>query len=625
MEIQKPAVWDARIVQEENPAYAVEKGSLSITGTPYNAIASSSSQITFQVPVPSTSVFVSRDFIWSSNVFFSFTATNPAPVAVGSYHWVWGVDGAVCSFPLNRLLATLQATINDATVVINSADVINEVLRLANQKKNRLQRTCPTMLDKYQRYSDAIGSVNNTLAGIQDATDFDNVPNGAWANLAFTNELGVVLPPNGVAGAAGVMANMTYDTDANGVPVGRNAGAITAANTIYCRLFSAERLVLSPFLFSEENDDSTGLFGVQSIQLLMTLQSASVAKLVRAVSLSAGGNTTATNVQLVSSQSGSPFSSTQVNVLYLTPSLARPLPEKSIVPFMEFPRYVQTSSTAISAVYMAGGHMIAGQTQIQSQSLSLPYIPDYLVVYCKVNANTDAGSADSYLPISNVSLNWNNFAGLLSSHSREQLYQMSVENGLDMDYNTWRGAGRFASSAPPLASRDVALVGGFLVIKPGKNFALQDGEACGVLGRYLLQITATVNNFGANATTGQSLYIMTVGSGFLESANGQSRVLKGILSEQDVLSATGDATSNVRRLVGAGFFDTISNLFSKAKSIYQATKPIGSAIKGVLSGINHPVAQGAHGLLSNLGYGKKRGGASIGGAYMGAGAMERVE
>jgi len=52
-DIQKLAVFDARIVQGA-PRYAVEKGSLSLTNAPYNAISASSSQHTYNINVPLT-------------------------------------------------------------------------------------------------------------------------------------------------------------------------------------------------------------------------------------------------------------------------------------------------------------------------------------------------------------------------------------------------------------------------------------------------------------------------------------------------------------------------------------------------------------------------------------------
>jgi len=73
--IQKVAITDARLMQEE-PAYAVQKGALSVSVAPFSAIAASSSQMTFQVLVPSLNVFIDRKILlatplsFNANVYF---------------------------------------------------------------------------------------------------------------------------------------------------------------------------------------------------------------------------------------------------------------------------------------------------------------------------------------------------------------------------------------------------------------------------------------------------------------------------------------------------------------------------------------------------------------------------
>jgi hypothetical protein len=47
-DILKEAIYDSRIVQTR-PRYAVEKGPLSLTNAPFNAISATSSQLTFNI------------------------------------------------------------------------------------------------------------------------------------------------------------------------------------------------------------------------------------------------------------------------------------------------------------------------------------------------------------------------------------------------------------------------------------------------------------------------------------------------------------------------------------------------------------------------------------------------
>jgi hypothetical protein len=121
--IQKVAITDARLMQEE-PAYAVQKGALSVSVAPFSAIAASSSQMTFQVLVPSLNVFIDRKILlatplsFNAGVYFGgargasyraiYTAQPPAAtVASGVANFLTatcGTNGA------GLVVATTQAT-----------------------------------------------------------------------------------------------------------------------------------------------------------------------------------------------------------------------------------------------------------------------------------------------------------------------------------------------------------------------------------------------------------------------------------------------------------------------------------------------------------------------------------
>lgn len=346
--------------------------------------------------VPSENVFVDRKLLWSSSAFLQFNATiapaPAAPPAIGDSVIVPGRDFSLCSFPLNSLCSTMSATINDTTSVINTQDVLREVLRLTDYKKNRLQRTCPTMLDKYMYYDDAFQTLNNPIGGYDAGTDYDNVPNGAFNGLQFTDNAGAVLSSSPVL-VSPAFAGALYDS-INGVPVCNAATlAAVAAGTplpIYIKFRSTEPLVLAPFVFADEHEWDTGLFGINNIQLIMNLQS-SPARLIRATAR-AGRTVSAINYN--GAVAAGVFEKSVVNVQFLTPSLEVPLPPKSCVPYLEFPRYITQYS---------GGQLVPGKVeQIQSQTITLPQIPDLLLIYCKPKEALYPGEADFYFPIASA-------------------------------------------------------------------------------------------------------------------------------------------------------------------------------------------------------------------------------
>lgn len=586
-DVDKIAIYDQRIVQH-SPKYAVEKGSLSLTMAPFRAISSTSSQHTFNINVPSQNVFVDRAMDWESDVFMqmdvTLSAAQLAPAGrENSAIAALGRDWALCAFPLNEMLSTLTATINDTSVVINSDTVLHEVLRMVDYKKDRLSRTCPTMLDRYRSYADGFGSVASPLAGYSEQSDRAEQPNGAFWDIVFTNPTGQTL--SGTAAVPGVtpaFAGANYQI-INGVPCPLTAqvGGAAVTYTLYFKFHTVEKFVLPPFIFANSAEWDTGLFGINNIQFVCNLKSGSgISRVVRSAETAAS----IANVQFnPAGSTNGPFNNSTINVQFLTPSLDLPLPSKSVVPYYEFPRYLSTNGPEIPA---------GGSAVVSSQTTVLNMIPDYLIVYAKPNSYS-VGEGDWYIPATNITVNFDNFAGLLSSHRPQQLYQMAVHNGLEMDWSEWNGVARqyyvngVASQPTGLGNGRVQTVGGFLILRPGVDFSLQAGQAPGTMGNYVLQYNVTLQNYtGAAIGAGQyTLYTIAVNSGFFESMAGSSRIIKGILSEADVISAEPAGvvdSESAHRMVGHGLFSKLGSMLSKGVEIYKKSKPLVSAVKGLL-------------------------------------------
>lgn len=205
---------------------------------------------------------------------------------------------------------------------------------------------------------------------------------------------------------------------------------------------------------------------------------------------------------------------------------------------------------------------------------------------------------------------------------------MSVRNGLDMDWNTWSGrihsasggytapawnpatayvatavvsyagsvwvATQASTNQPPSisstywayqsasvqAGQILPACGGPLVLKMGRDVALQSAQSSGLVGNFTLQLSLSVRNTSSVPRSAQ-MVVLTINSGFFESIRGSSRTILGPLSEQDIISAAPTDTP-MERVVGGFSFSSLANVLSKAKSFYEKTKPIVSAVKGAL-------------------------------------------
>jgi hypothetical protein len=89
-----------------------------------------------------------------------------------------------------------------------------------------------------------------------------------------------------------------------------------------------------------------------------------------------------------------------------------------------------------------------------------------------------------------------------------------------------------------------------------------------LVGNFTLQFNLTVYN-----NTGQlvqpQLFVITANSGFFESIRGSSRIIKGVLSEQDIIGAPLAPTATRQELCryvgGSGLLGSLGNILSKVK------------------------------------------------------------
>jgi hypothetical protein len=602
----KFTVYDDRIIQNK-PEYAVHKGGESIVNTPFRAISANTSQINFNVNVPSPNIFIDRAVSWTSTASLAFnvvinnaaTAANipTTTSAAGNYPVVtFGADCALCAFPMHQMTQTMISTINDVVVSMNTAELLPQLLRLTDYEKNLHQKTCPAMLDTYGKYDDGYGSNNSPLNSYYCSVPNSYSTNGSYNKIVFcdpndSSPLSLTVPGSYTYGGVQVWYN-------NGVPHCGNANPATAINPaitagtplpVGITFTSTELLVLPPFIFSDSQEMSTGLFGINAFQVLMNLTSA--VGLKRLIRSTTKNFRTISNVGFAGGPS--PISKSVLNVIFITPNLSVPLPAISCVPWLETPRYT-TAITSIPARTVV---------TVPSNNIVLPCIPDLFIIFAKPQVY-GTNDADYVVPITNVTVNFNNFSGLMTTYSQEQLYHIAIQNGLQCDFNTFCGAGYIAKQGS-LQSK-IQLCGAPLIIKPGKDFALQTGLSSGVHGNFNLQYSVTLDNSANNSATGDLLlYTICVNSGFFESQGGSSRLIRAPLNEADVINAP--VMSNpmgkqkLQRLIGGGIFDSLSNMVSKAHKVYESTKPYVQAVKGMLPD-DSKVKSGLHA----IGYGKKK-------------------
>ena len=590
--VLKMSYFDPRVVQK--PAvYGIQKGSLSITSSKSSAVSKTNNSISWNIQIPSLNVFVDKKIKWSSEVRLKLTVnqqryTEGKGNDTKSYKAypvdnkqpdrtkaekpaIYGRDWAFNAFPLHQCVNSMSATINDAVVSQNTESVLTELLMLREADPNfKYNHTSPCYLSKYGYYTEGFGAHNNSVAGFFDQVE--NKPkNGAYWDWNYCDADG-----NDIKDATAGSADFLETKD----DAGDLLYVYNPITVLYVKLRSTEPLMMSPFLYDSDNKNSCGLFGINNIQVQMNLKNATnMVQYIGTQTPPINNTDIPKSTMTCEFASNQPFSKADLHTQFLTPPLDMTLPKVSITPYVEYPRF-------------ATNFTVSGEDtlQVRTNTITLPQVPDYLLVYTKFNDRTTEQN-DQHLPITKVSIVFDNYSGILSTLTKEELYQISYENGLKLDWNTYMGLANAPYTIGPSANQgnltpdqfnelpSISTIGGFLVLKMGKDIPLATGIAAGVNGNFTLSLDCELTNLtkqGNSEAKSSRLIVCAVNSGFFVSSGGSSSIHKAILNESEVMNAkVGDLDTNAEldRVSGGGFFSNLGSMASK----------VGNAVKSVAS------------------------------------------
>ncbi len=136
------------------------------------------------------------------------------------------------------------------------------------------------------------------------------------------------------------------------------------------------------------------------------------------------------------------YAATSVNpaIIYtiLIPHLMPKLPSDVIYPLVTIDRLTTTAGGL--GAWSGTGLPSANGTSVSTNMITLSYIPSRVLVYVREsnaqlsNANLGYTKSDVFAGISSISITFNSRGGLLSAATQQQLYQYSVESGLEMSW-----------------------------------------------------------------------------------------------------------------------------------------------------------------------------------------------
>lgn len=584
----KVLIRDERLDCEDSIPFAVYRSGSNVTVATFEAISQSASSIVFNVQVPSETTVLDRRVIWEATVDFDVTFTSAAVGSVGLSAVEYGAKQAFCAWPLHSLCNTQQATINNNSVTMNTADILPALQRLHDDRElQRYNGMSPLKPDNYQQYADGLLAINNVLgSALNIAMENDYKPRGAQlVEISYTN----VPTPSNIAPATGLVV------------------LVNTVTTYHVRAVLREPLIMSPFLYAHPVYNGQGFYGLQNLNMVFNLNANGVG-LWRCMGNAAypGGQLYSStlpgaNPNSVPTVTNLGISAARLIFNFITPKPSDLLAARNVVPYYEMPRYLKTSclGSLLNQAYTpsttnATFANIFPAELIQSQSLQLNQVPDKLIVFFRPSAPT-ALDTNRSLIVQRISINWNNQSGILASATQDQLWRFSTESG---SIQTWEEfSGVLSSGAPGLAVANPAGTGGnvfnqqspsvgsYLMLDFAKHINItEDYYAPGSLGNFNLQFSITVASNQRAALAQMDMVIITVNSGVFVTEKGQSATYTGILTKDDVLSASAQkpmSDAGARRMVG-GIFGSLGNLAKKAMGAYKTFGPAAQALTGAL-------------------------------------------
>jgi hypothetical protein len=273
--------------------------------------------------------------------------------------------------------------------------------------------------------------------------------------------------------------------------------------------------------------------------------------------------------------------------------------------------------------------VLSGVQQIYtSNSLQLSTIPRRTYIYLRPQNNTllaSANNTDTYFSIEKIDLQFMNVNGIFSSATQQQLYEMAVNNHIDMDWNSWSGQPLQAPGS--FADPTYRGAGSIVCFEYGKDVALPAEYSQGVNGQYTFQIQVTATNRNPAAII-PSLYVVHVYEGvFTITKLGSASKQLGVVSKSDVLSAAQNPFidyKDVEDVNGGNFLSGLKDFGQKLFRGLKESKAISKGLKA-LGAIPSPYTQLAAQFapaVESLGLGEDGEGVLVGGRHLSRAALK---
>lgn len=529
-------------------------GSASTVVQKHASTSNSTSNLDFVIQTPGLGVYMNRRVEVETSIDFNITVTATATTTGLTAPLVIGQNISTNSFPFNSLIQSANVQINSSQITTQNAQIMPLMRRLLTKRETRKK----------------LGVVPTDGQFFASCADDAVVPAAQFGNLSQLTQADDPF-------AAGGISYMSYGASTAPTAFGGTAGvAVTGNLVVPIRVTVREPLLVQPFSAFE---DDASFINVQSCTVRLNLLSPDdiMARFFKIFSLS--GNAACTLSSIAYATPAAPFTTPVLRVTYMSPPAASVIPRQVVYPYQQFtPLPSATYAVPPTALTVASPASI----DLDSPTITLNTCPDYIAIYalCTPTSNANAGSFlenQVLLPISKVSIQWNNQASLLNTMAQQDLWRRSFENGVEVPYSVATGAAYLPGPTPAanynLSSTVKATVGSPLLLAVGRDLPVEPGVAPGVAGIYTLRVTASVYSYFANSAGAGNvtLYVVPITSQYMRlMEGGTAELISSVATEAQIIEAPmapeRTVTSRNAVLSGAGWMSNFAKNAASAMS-----------------------------------------------------------
>lgn len=493
-------IVDPVIHMNSEYTYKIEKAGTESTYVTYTASSLSTTSANITVNTQGNNVVLDRKLILKNEMQFDLVGTPPA----GSINLIppSGIKDIIALrfYPIQMCTSVLSVKINGASISFNSSQILDALHRysLTRDELEQWSSMGPCMHDNVADYSDGYGTNINVLGDYY--TSNSPVPRGCFEAQILSN-------------------------------------TPTTASIVFSW---AEPIIISPFLYNRIDQKGLGFLGADT-QFLFTY-----GDLTRCLSIDSVNGPVITSIvpSFVQAQS--------ITARWVTPPYQLSVSDPQLYPYEDFQSILVTE----------GNQLIGpgGSNSITTRVTSFSYVPSKMLIYVqKRQGSLTYNDPDSYLRINNITINFNNKAGILSPCDSLDLYLLSIRNGLKM--TSWQDWNSHSGSV--------------LMLDFARDIPMKEGISVDMIGNYSFYCTINFTNLSSNVTPFlPSVYVVPIMTGILTIQNLSAGLQLGLVdpgsfSMDDIKAAeTEPLDVDLRNdfIEGGAFGSRVKNIASKAVS-----------------------------------------------------------